>query len=310
MRMRSTSVTAGWTYASGSAPSHRRAKRPPSKGCPVFDTAEAAKRADVIMVLVPDEMGSEIYEAEIAPHLTKGKYLAFGHGFNIHFKFIKPPADVNVFMIAPKGPGHLVRSEYTKGRGVPCLLAVEQDPSGDTTKVGLAYGSAIGGGRAAIIETSFREETETDLFGEQSVLCGGLTELIRAGYETLVEAGYAPEMAYFETLHEVKLIVDLIYEGGISNMRYSISNTAEYGDMTRGTKVIGKDSRAAMKQILADIQSGKFANEWIGDYKAGLPRFRELRKEAEKHPVEEVGRKLRAFMPWLASDRLVDKSKN
>src|SRR5258708_5199199 len=224
------------------------------QGLPVFDTADAAKRADVIMILVPDEMGSEIYEAEIAPHLTKGKYLAFGHGFNIHFKFIKPPADVNVFMIAPKGPGHLVRSEYTKGRGVPCLLAVEQDPSGDTTKVGLAYGSAIGGGRAAIIETSFREETETDLFGEQSVLCGGLTELIRAGYETLVEAGYAPEMAYFETLHEVKLIVDLIYEGGISNMRYSISNTAEYGDMTRGTKVIGKDSRAAMKQILADIQ--------------------------------------------------------
>jgi ketol-acid reductoisomerase len=268
------------------SPSREKATK---QGLPVFDTAEAARRADVIMVLVPDEMGSEIYEAEIAPHLIKGKYLAFGHGFNIHFKFIKPPADVNVFMIAPKGPGHLVRSEYTKGRGVPCLLAVEQDPSGDTAKIGLAYGSAI---------------------GEQSVLCGGLTELIRAGYETLVEAGYAPEMAYFETLHEVKLIVDLIYEGGISNMRYSISNTAEYGDMTRGTKVIGKDSRAAMKQILADIQSGKFANEWIGDYKAGLPRFRELRKEASSHPVEEVGRKLRAFMPWLASDRLVDKSKN
>jgi ketol-acid reductoisomerase len=203
-----------------------------------------------------------------------------------------------------------VRSEYTKGRGVPCLLAVQQDPSGDTTKVGLAYGSAIGGGRAAIIETSFKEETETDLFGEQSVLCGGLTELIRAGYETLVEAGYAPEMAYFECLHEVKLIVDLIYEGGISNMRYSISNTAEYGDMTRGKKVVGAASREAMKQILADIQSGKFANEWIADYKAGLPRFRELRKEAAAHPVEEVGRKLRAFMPWLASDRLVDKSKN
>jgi ketol-acid reductoisomerase len=203
-----------------------------------------------------------------------------------------------------------VRSEYTKGRGVPCLLAVQQDPSGDTTKVGLAYGSAIGGGRAAIIETTFKEETETDLFGEQSVLCGGLTELIRAGYETLVEAGYAPEMAYFECLHEVKLIVDLIYEGGISNMRYSISNTAEYGDMTRGKKVIGTPSREAMKQILADIQSGKFANEWIADYKAGLPRFRELRKEAAAHPVEEVGRKLRAFMPWLASDRLVDKSKN
>src|SRR5271163_3027316 len=280
------------------------------QGLRVLETAEAAKEADIIMVLVPDEMAGDIYKDEIAPHMTRGKYLAFGHGFNIHFKFVQPPADVDVFMIAPKGPGHLVRSEFVKGRGVPCLLAIQQDPSGDTEKIGLAYGCAIGGGRAAVIETSFREETETDLFGEQSVLCGGLTELIRAGYETLVEAGYAPEMAYFECLHEVKLIVDLIYEGGISNMRYSISNTAEYGDMTRGTKVIGKDSRAAMKQILADIQSGKFANEWIGDYKAGLPRFRELRKEAEKHPVEEVGRKLRAFMPWLASDRLVDKSRN
>ncbi|MHB8382415.1 MAG: ketol-acid reductoisomerase [Candidatus Binataceae bacterium] len=280
------------------------------QGLPVFDAAEATRQADVIMILVPDEMGGDIYAKEIAPGLSKGKYLAFGHGFNIHFKFIQPPPDVNVFMIAPKGPGHLVRSEYVKGRGVPCLLAIQQDPSGDTRQVGLAWGSGIGGGRAAIIETTFKEETETDLFGEQSVLCGGLTELIRAGWETLVEAGYAPEMAYFECLHEVKLIVDLIYEGGISNMRYSISNTAEYGDMTRGTKVIGPESRAAMKQILADIQSGKFANEWIADYRAGLPRFRELRKEAEHHPVEEVGRKLRAFMPWLASDRLVDKSKN
>jgi ketol-acid reductoisomerase len=280
------------------------------QGLPVFDTAEAARQADVIMMLVPDEAGSDIYQKEIAPSLSKGNYLAFGHGFNIHFKFIAPPPDVNVFMIAPKGPGHLVRSEYTKGRGVPCLLAVQQDPSGDTRAVGLAWGSAIGGGRAAIIETTFKEETETDLFGEQSVLCGGLTELIRAGYETLVEAGYAPEMAYFECLHEVKLIVDLIYEGGISNMRYSISNTAEYGDMTRGNRVIGKETRAAMKQILADIQSGKFANEWIEEYRAGLPRFRELRKEAEHHPIEEVGRKLRAFMPWLASDRLVDRSKN
>jgi ketol-acid reductoisomerase len=280
------------------------------QGLPVFDTAEAARQADVIMMLVPDEAGSDIYQKEIAPSLSKGNYLAFGHGFNIHFKFIAPPPEVNVFMIAPKGPGHLVRSEYTKGRGVPCLLAVQQDPSGDTAKVGLAWGSAIGGGRAAIIETTFKEETETDLFGEQSVLCGGLTELIRAGYETLVEAGYAPEMAYFECVHEVKLIVDLIYEGGISNMRYSISNTAEYGDMTRGKRVIGKETRAAMKQILADIQSGKFANEWIADYRAGLPRFRELRKEAERHPIEEVGRKLRAFMPWLASDRLVDRAKN
>jgi ketol-acid reductoisomerase len=280
------------------------------QGLPVFDTAEAARQADVIMMLVPDEMASEIYEKEIAPHLTKGKYLAFGHGFNIHFKFVKPPKDVNVFMIAPKGPGHLVRSEYTKGRGVPCLLAVEQDPSGDTRQVGLAWGSAIGGGRAAIIETTYKEETETDLFGEQSVLCGGLTELIRAGFETLVEAGYAPEMAYFECVHEVKLIVDLIYEGGISNMRYSISNTAEYGDMTRGKKVVGPESRAAMKQILADIQSAKFANEWIGEYRAGLPNFKRMRKEGEAHPLEEVGRKLRAFMPWLASDRLVDKSRN
>ena len=203
-------------------------------------------------------------------------------------------------MIAPKGPGHLVRSEYVKGRGVPCLLAVEQDPSGDTKQIGLAYGSAIGGGRAAIIETSFREETETDLFGEQSVLCGGLTELIRNGFETLVAAGYAPEMAYFECVHEVKLIVDLIYEGGIANMRYSISNTAEYGDMTRGKRVVGPASRQAMKDLLADIQSGKFANEWIAEYRAGLPHFRELRKEAEKHQLEDVGRKLRSFMPWLA----------
>jgi ketol-acid reductoisomerase len=271
---------------------------------------EAAQQADIIMILVPDEQGGDIYEKEIAPALKPGKYLAFGHGFNIHFGFIKPPKDVNVFMIAPKGPGHLVRSEYAKGRGVPCLLAVQQDPSGDTSKIGLAYGAAIGGARAAIIETSFKEETETDLFGEQSVLCGGLTELIRAGYETLVEAGYAPEMAYFECVHEVKLIVDLIYEGGISNMRYSISNTAEYGDMTRGKKVISDDARKAMKQILGDIQSGKFANEWIGEYRAGLPHFRELRKEGEHHPVEEVGKKLRSFMPWLASDRLVDKSRN
>jgi ketol-acid reductoisomerase len=280
------------------------------QGLQVFDTAEAARQADVIMMLVPDEAASDIYREHIEPHLKKGKYLAFGHGFNIHYKFIQPPSDVNVFMVAPKGPGHLVRSEYTKGRGVPCLLAVHQDPSGDTRQVGLAWASAIGGGRAAIIETTFKDETETDLFGEQSVLCGGLTELIRAGYETLVNAGYPPEMAYFECVHEVKLIVDLIYEGGISNMRYSISNTAEYGDMTRGRRVIGKDTRDAMKGILGDVQSGKFAKEWIEEYRAGLPHFRELRKEGEKHPIEEVGRKLRALMPWLASDRLVDRSKN
>jgi ketol-acid reductoisomerase len=289
------------------SPSWEKAEK---QGIKVFDTAEAARQADIIMILVPDEMASEIYEKEIAPALKPGKYVAFGHGFNIHFGFVKPPKDVNVFMIAPKGPGHLVRSEYTKGRGVPCLLAVQQDPSGDSKKIGLAYGAAIGGARAAVIETTYKEETETDLFGEQSVLCGGLTELIRAGFETLVEAGYAPEMAFFECCHEVKLIVDLIYEGGISNMRYSISNTAEYGDMTRGKKVIGPETRKAMKQILADIQSGKFANEWIAEYRAGLPNFKRMRSEGERHPIEEVGRKLRAFMPWLASERLVDKSRN
>ena len=279
-------------------------------GLTVLPTAEAAAGADVIMILVPDELGGEMYGTEIAPGLRPGKYLAFGHGFNIHFKRIVPPPDVNVFMIAPKGPGHLVRSEYQHGRGVPCLLAIHQDPTGDTQRVGLAYGKAIGGARAAIIQTTFREETETDLFGEQAVLCGGLTELVRAGYETLVEAGYAPEMAYFECLHEVKLIVDLMYQGGIANMRYSISNTAEYGDMTRGKRVVGPEARAAMQQILADIQSGKFADEWITEYRCGMPHFRELRKEAENHPVEKVGATLRELMPWLATERLVDKAKN
>ena len=288
------------------------ASRPKAEqaGLRVVDTATAAREADIVMMLVPDEQGAEIYEGEIAPGLRPGKSLAFGHGFNIHYKKIVPPAGVNVFMVAPKGPGHLVRSEYQKGRGVPCLLAVAQDPSGDTKQIGLAYAKAIGGTRAGVLETTFKEETETDLFGEQSVLCGGLTELIRAGYETLVEAGYSPEMAYFECLHEVKLIVDLIYEGGIANMRYSISNTAEYGDMTRGRRVIGEETRRAMKAILADIQSGKFADEWITEYRCGLPHFRELRKEAAKHPVEEVGAKLRGLMPWLASERLVDRSRN
>ncbi len=279
-------------------------------GLTVMDTADAARAAEVVMMVVPDELGGELYERDIAPGLRAGKYLAFAHGFNIHFKRIVPPATVNVFMVAPKGPGHLVRSEFQKGRGVPCLLAVEQDPSGDTKRVGLAYAQAIGGTRAAVLETTFKEETETDLFGEQAVLCGGLTELIRAGYETLVEAGYSPEMAYFECLHEVKLIVDLIYEGGIANMRYSISNTAEYGDMTRGKKVIGKEARDAMRHILADIQSGKFANEWITEYQCGMPHFNELRTEAANHPVERVGARLRAMMPWLASERLVDKAKN
>ncbi len=294
----------------GLRPDSASVKKAEGAGLKVLPTAEAATWGDVVMILVPDELAGDMYPGEIAPGLTAGKYLAFGHGFNIHFKRIVPPPDVNVFMIAPKGPGHLVRSEYERGRGVPCLLAVHQDPSGDTEKVGLAYGLAIGGARAAIIQTTFRDETETDLFGEQAVLCGGLTELIRAGYETLVEAGYPPEMAYFECLHEVKLIVDLIYEGGIANMRYSISNTAEYGDMTRGKRVVGPEARAAMKKILGDIQSGAFAEEWITEHRCGSPHFRELRKEAEHHPIEEVGATLRGLMPWLSSGRLVDKSKN
>jgi len=285
-------------------------KKAEAAGHTVMEPAAAAKAADVVMMLVPDELGAEIYERDIAPGMTDGKFLAFAHGFNIHFKGIVPPPGVNVFMVAPKGPGHLVRSEFENGRGVPCLLAIHQDPSGTTRQVGLAYAKAIGGTRAAVLETSFKEETETDLFGEQSVLCGGMTELIRAGYETLVEAGYSPEMAYFECLHEVKLIVDLIYEGGIANMRYSISNTAEYGDMTRGKRIIGPEARTAMKAILQEIQSGKFAEEWMTEHRVGSPHFRELRKEAEHHPIEAVGAKLRGMMPWLASDRLVDRSKN
>ena len=281
-----------------------------AEGLEVLPIAEAVKKADVVMMLVPDELAGELYAAEVAPNLKKGAYLAVAHGFNFHFKKIVPPAESGVFMVAPKGPGHLVRSQYTKGQGVPCLLAVLQDPPGDTTQVGLAYAKAIGGTRAAVIETTFREETETDLFGEQAVLCGGITELIRAGYETLVEAGYAPEMAYFECLHEVKLIVDLIYEGGIANMRYSISNTAEYGDLTRGKRIVTDETRAEMKKILGEIQSGSFADEWITEYKCGLPHFNELRKEGGAHPIEDVGERMRGLMPWLSTDRLVDRSKN
>src|SRR3989454_4782050 len=274
-------------------------------GLKVMPVADAVKRADVVMILAPDEMQAGIYRAEIGPNMKKNTYLAFGHGFNIHFGQIVPPPTINVFMIAPKGPGHLVRSEFTKGSGVPCLLAVHQDPSGDTKQIGLAYGSAIGGGRAGVIETNFREETETDLFGEQSVLCGGLTALIQAGYETLVEAGYAPEMAYFECCHEMKLIVDLIYEGGISEMRYSISNTAEYGDMTRGPIIVDEKTKDRMRNILKDIQSGTFAKEWMAEAAAGLPRFKKLAEEGKKHPIEVVGGKLRAMMPWLKKNRLV-----
>lgn len=279
-------------------------------GFVVQEVGPATAECDIIMILTPDEVASEMYESDIRMNLKPGKSLACAHGFNIHFKKIVPPADVNVFMVAPKGPGHLVRSEFEKGQGVPCLIAVAQDPSGNSKQIALAWAAAIGGGRAAILETNFREETETDLFGEQSVLCGGLTELMRAGYETLVEAGYSPEMAYFECIHEMKLIVDLVYEGGISNMRYSISNTAEYGDMTRGKRLIGKESRDAMKKILADIQAGKFADEWISEHRAGSPNFRKLREEGANHPAEKVGAHLRDMMPWLQRNKLVDKTRN
>ncbi|MGD0884529.1 MAG: ketol-acid reductoisomerase [Thermodesulfovibrionales bacterium] len=278
-------------------------------GFTVLTPAEAAKRADIIMILLPDEFQGDVYKTEIAPNMKKGAYLAFAHGFNIHFGQIVPPPDANVFMAAPKGPGHLVRSEYTKGSGVPCLIALHQDPSKNTKDIALAYAAAIGGGRAGIIETTFREETETDLFGEQVVLCGGLTALIEAGFETLVAAGYAPEMAYFECLHEVKLIVDLIYEGGISNMRYSVSNTAQYGDLTRGPRVITEETKKEMKKILTEIQDGVFAREWMVECKANKPVFTALTRKGEEHPIESVGARLRAMMPWLKKGKLVDKSK-
>ncbi|MBZ5660717.1 MAG: ketol-acid reductoisomerase [Acidobacteriia bacterium] len=274
-------------------------------GLRVMSVREAAQAADIIMILTPDELTPGIYDADVAPVLKAGKYLALAHGFGVHFGFIKPPKDVNVFMVAPKGPGHLVRHQFLQGAGVPCLLAIHQDPTGDTKKIGLAYASAIGGARAGVIETNFREETETDLFGEQSVLCGGLTALIQAGYEVLTEAGYAPEMAYFECCHEMKLIVDLIYEGGISEMRYSISNTAEYGDLTRGPIVVDAATKERMKGILKDIQSGTFAREWMAEAAAGLPRFKKLREAGQKHPIETVGAQLRSMMPWMKKNRVI-----
>ena len=279
-------------------------------GLAVMNTEHAAREADVIMILLPDELHAQTYREQIAPFLRPGKYLAVAHGFSIHFGQIVAPKDVNVFMVAPKGPGHLVRSEYAKGAGVPCLLAVHQDPSKNAREVGLAYARALGGGRAGIIETTFREETETDLFGEQAVLCGGLTSLMTAGFETLVEAGYSPEMAYFECLHEMKLIVDLVYEGGISNMRYSISNTAQFGDLTRGPRVVNEETKQEMKRILKEIQSGQFAKEWILEGSAGKPVFNALTRKGEEHPIEAVGKKLRSLMPWLGKNKLVDRSKN
>lgn len=279
-------------------------------GLEVLPVKDAAERADIIMLLTPDELTPGIYKRDIEPQLKAGKYLAVAHGFSIHFKKIVAPAGVNVFMVAPKGPGHLVRREYERGAGVPCLVAVAQDPTGDTKQVALAYASAIGGGRAGVIETNFKEETETDLFGEQAVLCGGVTALIKAGYETLVEAGYSPEMAYFECMHEMKLIVDLMYEGGISNMRYSISNTAEYGDMTRGNRVIGPEVKAKMKEILSEIQSGQFADEWMAEAESGKPNFNSLRSEGQNHQIEKVGADLRGLMSWLSSNKIVDAAKN
>ena len=279
-------------------------------GLKVMTPAEAAKWADVVMVLVPDELQAALYESDLRENMKQGGALAFAHGLNIHFKLIEARPDLDVFMIAPKGPGHTVRSEYQRGAGVPCLIAVDQDASGNAHDIGLSYASAIGGGRAGIIETTFREECETDLFGEQAVLCGGLTSLIQAGFETLVEAGYAPEMAYFECLHEVKLIVDLIYEGGIANMRYSISNTAEYGDYVTGPRLIDAGVKARMKEVLEDIQSGRFTRDWVLENAAGQSSFKAQRRREAEHPVEEVGARLRAMMPWIAENRLVDKSKN
>jgi ketol-acid reductoisomerase len=275
-----------------------------------MEVSEAAKWADVIMILAPDESQGDIYREYIAPNLKEGDYLAFAHGFNIHFNQIVPPENVNVVMIAPKGPGHLVRAEYEKGGGVPCLIAVHQDYTGDSRELALSYAAAIGGARAGVLETTFKEETETDLFGEQAVLCGGLTQLIKYGFETLVEAGYAPEMAYFECLHEVKLIVDLLYEGGISNMRYSISNTAQYGDITRGPRVVDPQVKENMREVLYEIQTGQFAKEWMLENKAGRPTFNALTKMDEEHMIEQVGQNLRSMMSWLGKSKIVDKSKN
>lgn len=279
-------------------------------GLKVMAPSEAAAWADVVMVLTPDELQGDLYQEHLAPNMRPDTALAFAHGLNIHFKLIEARPDLDVFMIAPKGPGHTVRSEFVRGAGVPCLVAIDQDASGNALEVALSYASAIGGGRAGVIETTFREECETDLFGEQAVLCGGLTKLIEAGYETLVEAGYAPEMAYFECLHEVKLIVDLIYEGGMADMFYSVSNTAEFGAYQSGPRVITDETKAEMKRILAEIQDGTFTRDWMLENKASLTSFKAKRNQTANHPVEEVGAKLRAMMPWIAETKMVDKSKN
>ncbi len=286
------------------------AEKAKGEGLEVKSVADAAKWADVVMMLTPDELQGDIYARDLAPNLKQGAALLFAHGLNVHFNLIEPRKDLDVLMVAPKGPGHTVRSEYKRGGGVPCLIAVAQDATGAAHDLALSYASAIGGGRAGIIETSFREECETDLFGEQVVLCGGLVELIRNGFETLVEAGYAPEMAYFECLHEVKLIVDLIYEGGIANMNYSISNTAEYGEYVTGPRIVTPATKAEMKRVLDDIQSGKFTRDWMLENKVNQTSFKATRAKAAAHPIEEVGAKLRAMMPWIGANKLVDKAKN
>ena len=286
------------------------AKKAEGAGFKVLSNQEAAAWADIVMVLAPDEHQAAIYADDLHANLKPGAALAFAHGLNIHFGLIEPRADIDVIMIAPKGPGHTVRSEYQRGGGVPCLVAVHQDSTGNAHDVALAYASGVGGGRSGIIETNFREECETDLFGEQAVLCGGATALVQAGFETLVEAGYAPEMAYFECLHELKLIVDLMYEGGIANMRYSISNTAEYGDIKTGPRIITAETKQEMKRVLEDIQSGRFVKDFVLDNRAGQPELKASRKAAQRHQIEEVGSKLRAMMPWIGANKLVDKTKN
>ncbi len=291
-------------------PGSATARKVEADGLRVMSVPDAAAWADVVMILAPDELQRGIYNTEIAPHIRDGAALMFAHGLNVHFNLIEPKASLDVLMVAPKGPGHTVRGEYEKGGGVPCLVAVHQDASGQALDLGLAYASAIGGGRSGVIETSFREECETDLFGEQAVLCGGLVELIRAGFETLTEAGYAPEMAYFECLHEVKLIVDLIYEGGIANMNYSISNTAEYGEYVTGPRIVTAATKAEMKRVLDDIQSGRFSRDWMAENGAGQASFKATRRRAAEHPIEEVGKQLRAMMPWITKNKLVDTARN
>ncbi|RVT91950.1 ketol-acid reductoisomerase [Rhodovarius crocodyli] len=285
-------------------------KKAEAAGFKVMTPADAAKWADVVMVLTPDELQGDLYREHLHDNMKPGAALAFAHGLNVHFNLIEPRADIDVFMIAPKGPGHTVRGEYLKGGGVPCLVAVHQNPSGNALEIALSYASAVGGGRSGIIETTFKEECETDLFGEQAVLCGGLVELIKAGFETLCEAGYAPEMAYFECLHEVKLIVDLIYEGGIANMNYSISNTAEYGEYVTGPRIVTPETKAEMKRVLNDIQTGKFTRDWMLENKVNQASFKATRRKLAEHPIEEVGAKLRAMMPWITKSALVDKAKN